>query len=161
MKFNWRSMFKVRVTKRTLLFMAIMSSLSFGLGLTMLQPLDFDMQQAVEHMKVPLSGIVKILLFVSVLSFVSYKLFNRGYYATAEYTGAFACLFAILPVTGIFAGFPQQGADPLGIILVFNGVMAGMFLFSAFISITLLSITQVSGKPSPDLESKPEGESRS
>lgn len=157
MRFNWRSMFKVRFTKRTLFFMAIMSSLSFGLGLTMLQPLDFDMQMAIEHMKVPLDGVIKIALFVSGLSFVSYKLFNRGYYATAEYIGAFACLFAILPVTGAFAGLPK-GVDPLGVLLFFNGAMASMCILSAFVSITLLSITQVNGKPSPELEPKPESE---
>lgn len=142
MKLNWRSIFKVRVTKETLFFMAIMSSLSLGVGLAMLQPLDFDMQQAIEHMKVPLDGVFKILLFVSVLSFVSYKLFRKGYYATAEYIGAFACLFATLPITGVFAGLPESGIDPLGALLFFNGVMAGMFIFSAFVSITLLSMVQ-------------------
>ena len=146
MKFNWLSIFKVRITKRSLLYMAIMSGLSVSVGLMMLQPLDFDMQQAIQYMKVPLVGVMKIALFVSVLGFVSYKLFHRGYYATAEYIGAFACLFAMLPVTGIFAGLPEKNLDPFGVLLFFNGVMSAMFIISAFVSLTLLSITRVEDK---------------
>ncbi len=140
MRFKWRP--KVRITRKSLLFASLMSSSSLFFGIAMLSPVEFDWPRAIDHMTVPPVGVIKIILFVLALCCSSLWLFRRGHKAIAEYVGAFACLFALLPLIGVLAGLPKD-VDPMGLLLLFNGIAAWIFIASAFISITLLSKVRV------------------
>lgn len=137
MGLKWRP--KLRITKGNLLFAATMGSISLITGISFLLPVDFDYQKAIDHIGIPIT--FRAVLLVLALGFVSSRLYRKGYKATAEYVGAFACVFLLMPLMGAFAGLPK-GVNYLGLLLIFNGVTVGIFTASAFTSITLLDYTK-------------------
>lgn len=137
MFFKWR--LKLRLTKGNLLFAATMGSLSLLTGIFLLSPVDFDYQKAIDHIGIPIT--FRSALLVVALGLASLGLYRKGYKAIGEYVGAFACVFVLMPLIGVFAGIPRN-VNYLGLLLLFNGVTVGIFTASAFISITLLEYTQ-------------------
>lgn len=116
-----------------------MGSISLFTGIYLLSPVDFDYQKAIDHIGIPIT--FRSVLLVLALGFASLGLYWKGYKAAGEYVGAFACVFVLMPLIGVFAGLPKD-VNYLGLLLIFNGVTVGIFTASAFTSITLLDYTK-------------------